>query len=315
MRTRATCRAPRSRNDAVATAGRGCPPTTRTQRTHASTASGPFPRTLRDSAARTVYGTVQARGTWEDASVSPRPPAVLAWCAAAHNRRSQTRLRPVTVTAGTMLFRTGDEGDTCYLVEERRADGHDLAHGEVLATLGPGSFVGELAMLLGEPRSATVTAVTDSKLLELRRGDLGRADGVDTRRSRCLQPRARPPDRAAPTSDRSGDTGARRASCGRPINWPTVARARSTPGASRRRVGAGALPERRSARTRRGGGRVQAPRYGGGDGRPRRRAPRRRPTTSRRRGRVVSDAEHVLVLRRLPRRGCAAAAPADASSA
>ncbi|MEY2425717.1 MAG: hypothetical protein QOI61_1289, partial [Actinomycetota bacterium] len=81
-------------------------------------------------------------------------------------------LRPMSVTAGTMLFRTGDEGDTCYLVEEGTLRVTTSPGGEVLATLGPGSFVGELAILLGEPRSATVTAETDAKLSTLTRGDL-----------------------------------------------------------------------------------------------------------------------------------------------
>ncbi|HUR78652.1 MAG TPA: cyclic nucleotide-binding and patatin-like phospholipase domain-containing protein [Acidimicrobiales bacterium] len=81
-------------------------------------------------------------------------------------------LKPVSVTAGTMLFRTGDEGDTCYFVEDGVLRVTTAPDGEILATLGPGSFVGELAILLGEPRSATVTAATDAKLSALTRGDL-----------------------------------------------------------------------------------------------------------------------------------------------
>src|SRR5207244_3246630 len=41
-----------------------------------------------------------------------------------------------------------------------------------LAALGPGSFVGELALLLGEPRSATLRVVADTWLWALRRADL-----------------------------------------------------------------------------------------------------------------------------------------------
>jgi predicted acylesterase/phospholipase RssA len=41
-----------------------------------------------------------------------------------------------------------------------------------LAALGPGSFVGELALLLGEPRSATLRVVADSMLWSLHRRDL-----------------------------------------------------------------------------------------------------------------------------------------------
>ncbi|HUR77760.1 MAG TPA: cyclic nucleotide-binding and patatin-like phospholipase domain-containing protein [Acidimicrobiales bacterium] len=78
----------------------------------------------------------------------------------------------MSVTAGTMLFRTGDDGDACYLVESGALSVTTAPGGEVLATIVPGSFVGELAILLGEPRSATVTAVADSKLSVLNRRDL-----------------------------------------------------------------------------------------------------------------------------------------------
>jgi predicted acylesterase/phospholipase RssA len=43
-----------------------------------------------------------------------------------------------------------------------------------LAALGPGSFVGELALLLGEPRSATLRVVADTWLWALHRPDLDR---------------------------------------------------------------------------------------------------------------------------------------------
>src|SRR5690349_13362024 len=81
-------------------------------------------------------------------------------------------LRPMSVTAGTVLFRTGDDGDTCYLVEHGALRVMTAPNGELLATVGPGAFVGELALLLGEARSATVIADTDATLLTLNRADL-----------------------------------------------------------------------------------------------------------------------------------------------
>jgi CRP-like cAMP-binding protein len=36
-----------------------------------------------------------------------------------------------------------------------------------VARLGPGEFFGEMTLLTGEPRSATVTAVSDSQLIEI----------------------------------------------------------------------------------------------------------------------------------------------------
>ncbi len=78
----------------------------------------------------------------------------------------------MSVPAGTVLFHAGERGDACYLVERGALRVATSPNGEVLATLGAGSFVGELALLLGEPRTATVTAVTDSALLELKRAEL-----------------------------------------------------------------------------------------------------------------------------------------------
>ena len=39
--------------------------------------------------------------------------------------------------------------------------------GRAINTLGPGDFLGEIALLDGGPRTATATAVTDSRLLSL----------------------------------------------------------------------------------------------------------------------------------------------------
>jgi len=61
----------------------------------------------------------------------------------------------------------GDEADGCYRVEEGllKASIAAPAGGErILAILGPGSVVGELSMIDGGPRSASVTALRDSKL-------------------------------------------------------------------------------------------------------------------------------------------------------
>lgn len=81
-------------------------------------------------------------------------------------------LRRVSVSAGTVLFRSGDEGDACYIVEAGSLQVSTAIDGQELAVLGSGSVVGEIALLLDEPRSATVVARTDARLLELRRRDL-----------------------------------------------------------------------------------------------------------------------------------------------
>jgi CRP-like cAMP-binding protein len=43
----------------------------------------------------------------------------------------------------------------------------DPKHGKHIATLGPGAFFGEMSLMTGERRSATVRALTDVKVLEI----------------------------------------------------------------------------------------------------------------------------------------------------
>jgi CRP/FNR family cyclic AMP-dependent transcriptional regulator len=65
------------------------------------------------------------------------------------------------------LFLTGDPSDGCYLLDEGLLKVTVIARtgGErILAILGPGEMVGELSMMDGTTRSASVTALRDSKL-------------------------------------------------------------------------------------------------------------------------------------------------------
>lgn len=62
--------------------------------------------------------------------------------------------------AGQCLMREGDSGDAVYLIEQGEARVQCQATGEI-ARLGAGTAVGEIALLTGEPRSATVTAEGD----------------------------------------------------------------------------------------------------------------------------------------------------------
>src|SRR5262249_20199554 len=73
----------------------------------------------------------------------------------------------IRLAADQTLFFAGDEGDGCYRLDEGmlKANVIDPGGGErILAVLGPGSVVGELSMIDGAPRSASVIAVTESKL-------------------------------------------------------------------------------------------------------------------------------------------------------
>lgn len=70
----------------------------------------------------------------------------------------------------TRVFHEGDPGDACYVVSSgscRVTRQHSDGRVITLATLGPGAIFGELAMLDGERRSASVEAVEDTELLAL----------------------------------------------------------------------------------------------------------------------------------------------------
>ncbi|MGH2451852.1 MAG: cyclic nucleotide-binding domain-containing protein [Candidatus Limnocylindria bacterium] len=79
-------------------------------------------------------------------------------------RRMTLRRTP----AGEAVVRAGDPPDRYYLIREGTAE-VSLPDGSVVRRLGPGDGFGELALLFGGPRTATVTAVTDLVLSALDR--------------------------------------------------------------------------------------------------------------------------------------------------
>jgi CRP-like cAMP-binding protein len=97
------------------------------------------------------------------------------------------RLAPVRVAAGEVVVRQGDAADRFYVIEEgafavTRVPGPGAIPGgpvprpvatgaeptpDHLRTMGPGEVFGEIGLLRGVPRTATVTAETDGALLAL----------------------------------------------------------------------------------------------------------------------------------------------------
>jgi CRP-like cAMP-binding protein len=68
---------------------------------------------------------------------------------------------PRNFAAGEVVFREGDESDTCYVVRSghaRAVRAHPDGRTITLASFGPGDIFGELAMFDAERRSATVEA-------------------------------------------------------------------------------------------------------------------------------------------------------------
>ncbi len=70
---------------------------------------------------------------------------------------------PVDAVEGAVLMDQGDVGVECFLVLEGEAG--VISNGEHLATIGPGSIVGEMALVGHRPRNASVVAQGPMRLL------------------------------------------------------------------------------------------------------------------------------------------------------
>jgi CRP-like cAMP-binding protein len=80
--------------------------------------------------------------------------------------------KPVRLAADEVLFLAGDPGDGCYRIEDGLLKVTMVSRGgneRILAFLGKGAIVGELAMIDGRPRSASVVALRDATLSFLSR--------------------------------------------------------------------------------------------------------------------------------------------------
>jgi len=76
---------------------------------------------------------------------------------------------PVRIPSGTVLMRQGNFGNEAHIVLEG-----DLVierDGQAVAMIGAGAAVGEHALLLNQPRNATVTAATDAVVAAMSRSE------------------------------------------------------------------------------------------------------------------------------------------------
>ncbi len=85
---------------------------------------------------------------------------------------------------GEFLFRKGEPGAAMFIIRSGQVDivmtkdEEDEEVGMILASLGPGSFLGELALLDDTPRSAGAIAATNTKAMAFFRADLNKL--IDT---------------------------------------------------------------------------------------------------------------------------------------
>jgi CRP/FNR family cyclic AMP-dependent transcriptional regulator len=69
----------------------------------------------------------------------------------------------IDLPAGKLLTREGDRGREFFVLVDGTAEVRK--DGELIRTLGPGDFLGEIALISREPRTATVTTTSDVQAL------------------------------------------------------------------------------------------------------------------------------------------------------
>ena len=78
----------------------------------------------------------------------------------------------VDLPAGKVIIKEGDSGREFIVLREGTADVE--RGGKKIDTIGPGDFVGEIALIAKTPRTATVTTTSPARLLVIRGRDFNR---------------------------------------------------------------------------------------------------------------------------------------------
>jgi MFS family permease len=110
-----------------------------------------------------------------DRAVAPAPELELidrvpmfAPLSVAAKERVASHLVPHSVHAGELVIRAGDAGDRFYIVGEGELD---IDANGLHTTAGSADYFGEIALLRDVPRTATVKALTETKMYALQRDD------------------------------------------------------------------------------------------------------------------------------------------------
>ena len=113
-------------------------------------------------------------------------------------------LEPIDSTPGTVVVREGESGGAMYFVEEGRLEVSVVSDSEprIMGFLRTGDIFGERSLVTGEPRSATVRALSEVRLLKLDQKDFAdlsaRFDGLASRVEELVTVRDRQGDARVP---------------------------------------------------------------------------------------------------------------------
>ena len=96
---------------------------------------------------------------------------------AAERMQLEHRLSSMTVPRGTLLIREGEEADALYIVVSGRFAVIRDGEASIIAEIGVGQPIGEIAFFGGGRRTANVRAQRDSIVLVLTRADFAELAG------------------------------------------------------------------------------------------------------------------------------------------
>jgi CRP/FNR family transcriptional regulator len=101
----------------------------------------------------------------------------------AEARLAAQNMEPLHIKAGETLFRQGDQGAWVYLLIKGEIElrvrvpgkGHQEGEDRTLCPLYPPAMMGEMSLLLDEPRTATAIATTDCEVWQISRAQFRQA--------------------------------------------------------------------------------------------------------------------------------------------
>jgi diguanylate cyclase len=88
-----------------------------------------------------------------------------------------------TFRAGEIILKQGEDGRGAYIIEKGRVEivlERETGPDQIIGTRGPGTMIGEMALIDDAPRTATVRALEECALLEITKTDFARRlEGAD----------------------------------------------------------------------------------------------------------------------------------------